>query len=159
MLVSTNTAKDKPSHHILKTFNHICVSRLYSHFVDNTVCLWIFSIKNPNLQRLSLLMLKKTIKHLSIKFILVWPDGGYSSCGSFGNRGDMALLDTKKVGHRFGCTLECNLNEQCMGYNVNNVTMECQLISADQLIQTVQDANWKMYIKCLQGLSRCIHCT
>ena len=84
--------------------------------------------------------------------------GGYSSCGTNGQRANMTLLETNRVGHKFECTVNCNLNEHCMGYNINDKTMECELVAGGQLITKIADDSWVFYTKCLDGLSRCVFC-
>lgn len=90
--------------------------------------------------------------------ISVTASGGYSRCGSEGQRASMQLLETSLVVHRFKCAMLCNLNVHCMGYSINTETMECELVEGNQLISKIADNNWTFYTKCLDGMSRCVFC-
>lgn len=76
--------------------------------------------------------------------------------GTTGKRAEMRLLDKPHMMSNIECSVLCDMNDDCLGYNYNTLGNECELIDGNQLIITTENENWTFLSKCLQGSSACL---
>lgn len=76
-------------------------------------------------------------------------------CNAVWSRSNMAVLKTVEAG-RYSCALECNRELKCLGFNHNEQTMSCQLISTGQTESFSSEQYWEYVVKCFE--SKCLGC-
>ena len=79
-------------------------------------------------------------------------------CGVTGTRDDMAPLQTINVRSMLECSVQCNLNKQCLGFSFSNGNKECRLLHGAQSVNKKIDQHWIFFTKCLKDKTVCLSC-
>lgn len=58
--------------------------------------------------------------------------------------------------NRVGCAAMCGRNSDCLGFNINRYSNQCQLLSTGQPVTSINSTGWRFFTKRLNNNKICL---